>query len=150
MKCCMLEVTIIARWSEHIHRADAASSVPGTIRDSVEPAVHVPPAPAPEFSPPISESSACSAASARLAHWNIFLLDFTFGTAAQPLRSVCHTPAHKRLHLYGSCCSKCAVIAESHMDLGVFGISGQICASAVGVVTMLRPPPPPVFSPFGC
>lgn len=52
MKCCVLEVTIIACWSEQIHCADAVSSVPGTIRDSLEPAVHVPPDPAPEFSPP--------------------------------------------------------------------------------------------------
>lgn len=84
--------------------------------------------------------------------YTLFLLHFTLKEAARSLGVVCHTPVHKRLHLSNSWCGKCAVIARSHMDLGVFGISSQICSSAVHVImTLPTPPPPPlIFSPFRC
>lgn len=56
---------------------------------------------------------------------------------AQSPGSVCHTTLHKRLDLYSSWCSKCAVIAQSHMDSGVFIVSHQIYSSAVHVIMML-------------
>lgn len=56
---------------------------------------------------------------------------------AQSPGSVCHTTLHKRLDLYSSWCSKCAVIAQSHMDSGVFVVSHQIYSSAVHVIMML-------------
>ncbi len=50
--------------------------------------------------------------------------------------SVCHTTLHKLHDLYSSWCSKCAVIAQSHMDSGVFIVSHQIYSSAVHVIMM--------------
>lgn len=57
-------------------------------------------------------------------------------TAPSP-GSVCHTTLHKLHDLYSSWCSKCAVIAQSHMDSGVFIVSHQIYSSAVHVIMML-------------
>lgn len=60
---------------------------------------------------------------------------------AQSPGSVCHTTLHKRLDLCSSWCSKCAVIAQSHMDWGVFIVSHQIYSSAVYVIMMLASVP---------
>lgn len=56
-------------------------------------------------------------------------------TAGSP-GSVCHTTLRKRLDLYSSWCTKCAVIVESHMDLGVLIVSHQIYSSAAHVIMM--------------
>lgn len=140
--------------SRYIHRTNAVSSVAGTTSSSVKPRS--------------ARASLCGYICCPWVVWLPhclhvyrkleyieFLLYFTFKAAAQSLRSVCHTTVNKRLHLYGSWCSKYGVIAWSHMDPGVFGISSQICSSAVRLI-MIRPMPPPpppplpIFSPFGC
>lgn len=56
---------------------------------------------------------------------------------AQSPGSVCHTTLHNRLDLYSSWCSKCAVIAQSHMDSGVFIVSHRIYSSVVHVIMKL-------------
>lgn len=74
--------------------------------------------------------------------------------AAQSLGSVCHTILHKRLDLYSSWCSKCAVIAQSHMHSGVFRVSHHIYSSTIHVIMMPALAQHhhhfPIFRPFAC
>lgn len=72
-------------------------------------------------------------------------------TAPSP-GSVCHTAVHKLLDLCSSWCSKCAVIAQSHMDWGAFIVSHQIYSSAAHVIMMLAFSPHHhlPLSPSGC
>lgn len=72
-------------------------------------------------------------------------------TAPSP-GSVCHTAVHKLLDLCSSWCSKCAVIAQSHMDWGAFIVSHQIYSSAAHVIMMLAFAPHHhlPLSPSGC
>lgn len=83
----------------------------------------------------------------QLQVWIYFCYISPSKPAAQSPGSVCHTTLHKRLDLYSSWCSKCAVIAQSHMDSGVFIVSHQIYSSAVHVIMMLALVPHHILFP---